>query len=73
MTNLYRQFAALFAPDPLLVGEVIAVDAASATVELPDGTLITARGTASVGAKVFVKGGAIEGPAPSMPVVLIEV
>lgn len=73
MTNLYRQFAKLFAPDPLLVGEVLATDAMSVTVELPDGSLIKARGTASVGDKVFIRAGAIEGPAPDVAVVEIEI
>lgn len=73
MTNLYRAFARLFAPDPLLVGEVVAVSAIAVTVELPDGALISARGTATVGDKVFVRGGAIEGSAPNVAVTVIEI
>lgn len=73
MANLYRQFANLFAPDPLLVGTVLAVDSVSVSVALPDGSLIKARGTASVGTKVFVRGGVVEGGAPNAAVVEIEV
>lgn len=73
MTNLYRQFAKLFAADPLLVGEVLATDTIGCTIELPDGSLVKARGTASVGDKVFVRSGAIEGPAPDVAVVEIEI
>ena len=73
MTNLYRRFAELFAPDPLLVGEVVSTDAAGVAVELPDGALIRARGTAAIGASVFVRAGAIEGQAPSATVTELEV
>lgn len=73
MTNLYRKFAGLFAPDPLLAGEVVAADAVGVTVQLPDGALLKARGTATVGGKVFVRAGAVEGPAPDVEVVEIEV
>lgn len=74
MTNLYREFSRLFAPDPLLAGEVTAVSAVDVTVELPDGALIKARGEATLGDKVFVRGGAIEGPAPNVAsVTVIEV
>jgi len=74
MTNLYQAFARLFARDPLLVGEVVATSAVDVTVELPDGALIKARGTATIGDKVFVRGGAIEGPAPNVAsVTVIEI
>ena len=37
-----------------------------ATVTLPGGGVIQARGTATVGQRVFVCNGAIEGPAPAL-------
>lgn len=73
MTNLYAAFARLFAPDPLLVGEVIDASAIDVTVELPDGAVIKARGTATVGDKLFVRGGAIEGSAPDVEVTVITI
>jgi hypothetical protein len=73
MTNLYRQFARLFAPDPLLVGEVVEVGNAGILVELPDGARLAARGAATLGSKVFVRTGAIEGVAPDVPVVEIDI
>ena len=42
-------------------------------IELPDGTQIPARGEATLGERVFVRDGAIEGPAPTLPVELIEI
>lgn len=73
MTNLYRQFAKLFAADPLLVGAVLATDTIGCTIELPDGSLVKARGEATVGAKVFIRAGVVEGPAPDVAVVEIEI
>lgn len=73
MRNLYRAFLDLI-PDPALqVGIVVAIENSIVTVELPGSGEIKARGDAAVGAKVFVRGGVIEGPAPDLPVELIEV
>lgn len=71
MSNLYRKFRALIPDAPLLVGTVTATN--PARVQLPDGTHIPARGDATLGARVFVRDGAIEGPAPELPVELIEI
>lgn len=73
MTNLFRQFLDLI-PDPALqTGEVTFVSNGVATIELPGGGTLNARGAASVGQKVFVRNGVIEGTAPDLPVSLIEV
>lgn len=71
MSNLYRKFRALIPDAPLLVGTVVAT--MPLRVELPDGTQIPARGEATLSERVFVRGGAVEGPAPLLPVELIEV
>lgn len=71
MSNLYRKFRALIPDAPLLVGTVVATT--PLRVELPDGTQIPARGEASLGDRVFVRDGAIEGPAPDFPLTAIEV
>lgn len=73
MRNLYRALLDLI-PDPALqVGTVVAIQNSIATVALPGGGEIRVRGDAVVGAKVFVRGGVIEGPAPDLPVELIDV
>lgn len=73
MFNLYRQFAALF-PDPALqVGDVTDITNEIATIELPGGGTITARGSTTIGARVFVRNGMIEGDAPSLPIEVIEI
>ena len=73
MRNLDRAFLDLM-PDPALqVATVVAIENSIATVALPGGGEIRVRGDAAVGTKVFVRGGVIEGPAPDLPVELIEV
>ncbi|ABM33451.1 hypothetical protein QRO08_03825 [Paracidovorax citrulli] len=64
--NPYRAFLALIPADPLLVGDVVAVTGGVAIVQLPGGAQLQARGDAAVGQRVFVQGGAIQGPAPSL-------
>jgi hypothetical protein len=71
--NLYRRFQRLLRTPPLLVGDVLANDAGTATIELPGGGRIQARGDAQQGARVFVRGGVIEGEAPALPIEIIEV
>ena len=66
MSNLYRKFKSIFPDAPLLVGVVQAVAAGGCYVMMPDNSVVFARGTASIGNSVFVKGGAIEGLAPSL-------
>lgn len=72
-TNLFARFQRLLPGSPLLVCAVISSGLGGAIVELPGGARIAVRGEASVGSKVFVRNGAIEGPAPDLPVELVEV
>jgi hypothetical protein len=66
MTNLYRQFLDLIPERPLQVGTVTSVNAGVATVELPGGGVLQARGQATAGQRVFVRDNAIEGLAPAL-------
>ena len=71
--NLYKALKGLF-PDPSLqVGNVIALDNGVATIELDDGNRAQARGDASIGDRVFFRDAVIEGPAPDLPLEIIEV
>ncbi|WCM88513.1 hypothetical protein [Acidovorax sp. NCPPB 3576] len=69
MRNAYREFLDLMPPRPLQVGEVTAVVAGVATVAMPGGGVLQARGDVQAGQRVFVRDGVIEGPAPSLPYV----
>ena len=73
MSNLHKRMRALFPEAPLLVGGVVSITGGVATIQLPGSGVVTARGEATVGDRVFVKGGAIEGPAPTLPIEFIEV
>lgn len=72
-TNLFRKLLDLL-PDPALqVGQVVSISGGVATIQLPGGGTLKARGTAAVSDTVFVRGGVIEGAAPSLTVVAIDV
>lgn len=73
MSNPLRDFLRLIPGDPLLVGDVSSIANELRTITLPDGSTVTAKGPFEVGQRVFVRGGLIEGPAPSLAVVSISV
>lgn len=73
LLNPYRALLNLLPNAPLLVGEVQSIDDGLATIELPDGGIAQARGTATVGQTVYFKDGAIESVAPSLSIEVIEV
>ena len=52
---------------------MLSVSGDVARVQLPGGGELLARGDAQVGEKVFVRDGAIEGAAPSLPLFQIEI
>ncbi len=73
MFNLYEQFRQLIPNPPLLAGTVVGAGSGVVTVALPGGGLIRARGSASIGQKVFVRDDIIEGSAPSLTLEVIEI
>ena len=72
MFNLFQLFKSLIPQEPVQIGTVIAFSGGVARVELPGGGLLYARGQASVGQRVFVRGAAIEGQAPALTYVEAE-
>jgi len=73
LRNLFAEFMALQPARPLQVGNVVAVAGDMVTIELPGGGLLQARGQATVGQRVFVRDGAIEGAAPALTYVEAQV
>ena len=73
MSNLYKQFMDLQSPRPLEVGTVAFVVNGVATIDLPGGGRLQARGSAQAGQRVFVRDGVIEGEAPSLTYTQAEV
>lgn len=74
MLNSFKELLDLLPQTPLLVGQITVVAGNTATVLYPGGGAQRVRGSGfAVGAKVFVRDGVIEGLAPSLPTVTIEV
>ena len=73
MRNIFKEFADIFPPAPLQAGTVTDTDGAVATVTLPGGGVLRARGAEALGTQVFVRDGVIEGAAPSLLIEVIEI
>lgn len=73
MRNFRNRLLALLPQAPLQVGTVLSTDGLVAKVQLPGGGVVRARGDAAAGARVFVRGEVIEGPAPTLATVTIDV
>ena len=73
MSNLYGRLKALFPDPPLQVGDVISVAGGTVVVQVPGGGRVNVRGEATAGDRVYFRDGAIEGPAPTLPLDVIEV
>jgi hypothetical protein len=73
-TNPYRALLALLPDPPEDVGEVVAITGDGVTLETLSGATVTARGAGwSLGDLVYVKDGTVQGPAPVIATVEIEV
>jgi len=71
MPNLYKALQEILQPQRVQIGQIDALDGASAIVQLPGGGKIRAKVPGdglAVGAMVFVQGGVIQGAAPALPV-----
>jgi hypothetical protein len=74
--NLYRALMELLPEPPLQVATVASIDYASGTsaITWPGGDVQTVRGTSvAIGSNVFVRSEVIEGKAPSLEALTIEV
>lgn len=70
--NLFKRFQRLLPQNPLRVGQVLSVDGTAFTVQETGGGLVQVRGEAAVGDKVYFRDSVIEGPAPNLPLEVIE-
>lgn len=71
--NLFTRFLRLIPQPPLRIGDVTSVMSETVVVSEIGGGLVNVRGEARVGDRVFFRDGAIEGPAPDLPVEEITV
>lgn len=72
-TNPYKLLRDLLPDAPLQVGTVISMQGGVATIELEGGGISTARGATTVGQRVFFRDNTIEGNAPELTLVTIEI
>ena len=70
--NLFKRFERLLPQRPLRVGTVQAVDGTAVVVQEAGGGIVRIRRAATVGARVYFRDSAIEGPAPNLPLEVIE-
>lgn len=74
MNNLFIELRNLLPQPPLLVATVLAVHTSDSTVQFPGGGIQRVRGTGvAADLQVFVRNGVIEGEAPELPYVEIDV
>ncbi len=75
MANLWKQFSALLPSDPLLVATVTAHNSdGTSTVQYPGGGTAVVRGqSVAIGAKAFIQSNQIQGAAPDLPLIELEV
>lgn len=72
--NLWSQFVAVAgAGSYRVVGECTAADFGTCTIQLPGGAEIQVQGAGTVGARYFVKDGALDGEAPDLELLEIEI
>lgn len=71
--NPYKRLIKLLPGQPIDTGEVIAVQNDGVTVQLLSGATIHARGQATIGAHVYIRNGAVDGPAPNLVGTEIEI
>jgi hypothetical protein len=73
MANIFKAFVNMIPSDPLLVGTVSLVLTDMCNVDLVGGGTIRVSGTASLGDKVFIRGGIIIDSAPDLPSVNVTI
>lgn len=72
-SNPYARLVRLVPGEPVDQGQVAAVTTDGVTVQLRTGVYVRVRGTAQIGDHVYIRGDAIQGPAPALTGTDIEV
>jgi hypothetical protein len=74
MPNLWREFRTLLPGSPLLLGTIdLQHSDNTVTVRLLGGAVLRVTGSGSVGSRVFIHDKKIIGPAPSLPLIDIDI
>lgn len=70
--NQFKRFERLLSRRPLRVGVVQTIDGTVVEVQEQGGGLVRVRGEATAGDHVYFRDSVIEGPAPNLPLEVIE-
>lgn len=73
MRNLFRRFADLTGRSLRTVGTCIAADFGECTIQYPGGSQVRVKGAGVEGTRYFVQDGKLDGEAPSLPSLTLEV
>ncbi len=73
MSNLYSVFKKLIPQEVLVIAEVVESGDGVCKVQLPGGQLMSAKGVANVGDKVFIQGTTIQSVAPNLPLIEVDI
>lgn len=73
MRNLFKRFSDLTGRSLRTVGTCIAADFGECTIQYPGGSLIRVKGAGQVGTRYFVLDGRLDGEAPSLASLTIEI
>lgn len=73
MSNIFKKLQDLLAPGAVQIGTVSSVAKGLATVDLPGGGQVRAKGQIQVAAKVLGQDGKVLGAGPDLPVTMSEI
>lgn len=73
MKNLYQRFTDLTGRAARTVAVCVSADFGECTVQYPGGALVRVRGAGTVGQRYFILDGRLDGEAPNLPALEIEV
>ena len=73
MKNLFRRFSSLSGRSLRTVGTCIAADFGECTIQYPSGAVVRVKGAGTPGTRYFILEGKLDGEAPSLASLIIEV
>lgn len=73
MRNLFKRFSDLTGRQLRTVGTCVAADFGECTIQYPGGSLVRVKGAGTVGQRYFVLDGKLDGDAPALTSLEIEV
>lgn len=73
MKNLFKRFSDLNGRSLRTVGTCISADYGECTIQYPGGSVVRVKGSGTPGTRYFVKDGALDGEAPSLATLIVEV